>query len=225
MQLKDGVKFTGGTWSSSNAAIATVSGGSTRGVSPGDVTITDTFGEYPLLSQVCGGPPPNSCPGQPIVAGSGGTVQVATYFGPTGYAAVSGDCAEGTVGTFINVSDQILDQNGNLMQISGVTPEELVCIAGSGCQTSYHTFSTPPSSTTGGAFNDTPIGTCFGPPAPTTNMCVTVSVKYQAYIFGPTNNYPITTVTNRTDCVQGEQDQISSNPTGYNQTYKSGTVP
>jgi hypothetical protein len=153
------------------------------------------------------------------------TVQVPAYFGPTGYVATSGDCAAGAGGTFINVSDQVLDQNGNPMNISGITPQELVCNSVFGCQSGYNLFSTPPSTTPSGTFNDTPIGTCFGPPAPPTNECVTVSVKYQAYIFGPTNNYVIATVSNREDCVQGEQDQISGNPTGYNQTYKIGTVP
>ena len=167
--------------------------------------------------------PPISCPQQPLQATpAGGTVQVPTYFGPTGYTTASGDCESGTAGTFINVSDQVLDQNSNPLQISGITPQEKVCVSGS-CQTSYNTFSTPVSTTTAGTFNDTPIGTCF--PNPTTNACVTVSVTYQAYIFGPTNSYSITTVVNCTDCVQGEQDQISGNPTAYNKTYTTGTVP
>jgi hypothetical protein len=146
-----------------------------------------------------------------------GTVQVPTYFGPTGYAAASGDCPAGASGTFINVSDQVLDQNGNALQISGVTPLELVCSSALGCQPSYNTFSTPPSTTTIGTFNDKPIGTCFDP-TPPTNQCVTLTVKYQAYIFGPTNSYPIATASSRTDCVKGEQDQISGNPTAYNKT-------
>ncbi len=37
--------------------------------------------------------------------------------------------------------------------------------------------------------------------------------------------YNILTLNYRTDCVLGEQDQITSNPSGYNQTYTTGTVP
>ena len=57
------------------------------------------------------------------------------------------------------------------------------------------------------------------------NQCVAVTVTYQAYILGPTNTYPITTVSTRVDCVNGEKDQISGNPGSYNQTYISGTLP
>ncbi len=164
----------------------------------------------------------NICPVSRPQTTAGTKVQVPTYFGPTGFAVVSGDCSEGS-GTFINVSDEVLDQNGSPLQISGIFPQELVCSSALGCQTSYHTFSTPPSATTAGAFNDTPIGTCFNPPVP--NTCVTVTVKYQAYIFGPTNTYVISTASSRTDCVEGEKDQISGNPAAYNQTYKTGTTP
>lgn len=211
------------TWSSYNTSILTLKNpgtatGVSRGSSYAHAITAEEFAAYD--SCITSG----ECPDEQVAATAPGTVVLPTYFGPTGNTAASGDCPSGAVGTFINVSDQVLDQNGNAMQISGITPQEKVCVSGS-CQSSYNTFSTPVSTTTAGTFNDTPIGTCFGPPAPTTNVCVTVSVTYQAYIFGPTNTYPITTASGRQDCVKGEKDQISGNPTGYNQTYTSGTVP
>ena len=73
LQLEDGARLTGGTWSSSNTAIATVSGGLTNGVGVGNVTIIDNFGDYPLLTQACGGPPPSPCPEQLLQTSGGGT--------------------------------------------------------------------------------------------------------------------------------------------------------
>lgn len=213
---KDDVTGSGYGWASSNTAVATLATRTLHTVARGLATGS-------ALAKLQWAHPP-ACPTEPFGPQQPITVQVPTYLGPTGYTSASGDCGSGAVGTFINVSDQVLDQNGNAMQISGITPEEKVCVSGS-CQPSYNTFSTPVSTTNAGTFNDTPIGTCFGPPAPTTNVCVTVSVTYQAYIFGPTNSYSIATVSNRQDCVKGEKDQISSNPAGYNQTYTSGTVP
>jgi len=199
-------------WWSGNTSVATVTNTAVTGVSAGTTT-ANASGVIFL----------DGCFEDPVQVSAPVVVQVPTYFGPTGYTTTSCDCEANSAGTCINISDRVLDQNGSPMQISGVTPEELVCTSAAGCQTSYHTFSTPVSTPAAGTFNDTPIGTCF--PNPTTNACVTVSVIYQAYIFGPTNSYPITTVANRTDCVQGEQDQISGNPSGYNVTYKTGTVP
>lgn len=151
-----------------------------------------------------------------------GTVQVPTYFGPTGYQPVSCDCESGQVGTAcIEVDDQVLDQNGNPMQATGITPQELVCVAGS-CQSGYKTFSTPATTAGTGTFLDTPIGTCFSSPQPK-NICLNATQQFQALYNGQT--YPVTTLTTRQDCVQGVQDQIYGNPSGYNQTYKYGTLP
>jgi hypothetical protein len=213
------------SWATSATSTAGVSSGLVSGLSAGNVNITATSPTQTQAGTDCQQYTPPPCPRTPMQSTGPGTVQVPTSLGPTGYVATSCDCAAGAAGTCINVSDQVLDQNGSPMQISGVTPQELVCTSAFGCQTSYHTFSTPSSTTTAGTFNDTPIGTCFGPPVPTTNACLTATVKYQAYIFGPTNSYPITTASSRNDCVQGEKDQISGNPTAYNQTYTTGTVP
>jgi hypothetical protein len=68
------------TWGSDNTGVAKVSYAKVQGVAAGSTTAeTDV----------------------PI------TVQVPTYFGPTGFAAASGACPEGAVGTFIGVSDQV----------------------------------------------------------------------------------------------------------------------
>lgn len=190
------------TWWTDNTSIATEKSYQITGVAPGS-TNNNTQGTISISGF-------RQCSEQPRTGVGPTNIQIPTYFGPTGYTTASGDCAAGSVGTFINVSDQVLDQNGVAEQLSGITPQEKVCVSGS-CQSSYNTFSTPVSTTNAGTFNDTPIGTCF--PAPTTNECVNVSVTYKAYIFGPTNSYTIETTSNRQDCVQGEKDKISSNPT------------
>lgn len=97
MQLKDGTKHTGGTWSSSNTAVATVSSGLTKAKSVGSVTIIDNFGDYPLLSQQCGGPPPTSCTNQPIMASSDGDVGCTFTIAPA--SATANDCTNGTLNT------------------------------------------------------------------------------------------------------------------------------
>jgi len=203
------------SWGTGNHAIATAQNHVITGVAPGNTT---NFVQAMLRF---GGPAAKNCPEDPINPTGPANVQLPTYFGPTGYTAANGMCDAGWVGTFINVSDQVLDQNGNAMQLPGITPEEYVCLV-SGCKP-YSTFSTPVSTTAAGTFNDVPIGTCFQ--APVGNQCVAVTVTYQAYILGPTNTYPITTVSTRVDCVNGEKDQISGNPGSYNQTYISGTLP
>lgn len=149
-------------------------------------------------------------------------VQIPTYFGPTGFTSTSCLCLPNTSGKCINVHDQVLDQLCSTINSSGITPKENVCTS-QGCQPGYNTFSTPPSTTASGTFDDIPIGTCFGPPVPQTNVCVAVTVSYQALLNGQI--YPITTLSARKDCVRGEKDQIYSNPAPYNQTYTTGIVP
>jgi hypothetical protein len=123
------------TWVSDNTGVAKVSYAKVQGVAAGSTT-----GYADGLIPVSGACACNLVPAETDVPI---TVQMPTYFGPTGFAAASGACPEGAVGTFIGVSDQVLDQNGSLMQISGITPEELVCTSALGCQPSYKTFSTP----------------------------------------------------------------------------------
>jgi hypothetical protein len=209
-------------WTSYETTIATINStsGLAKGISAGSATFEAQDGGEFVYAQSCVIPP---CPVQAGVQASGnGTVQKPTYFGPTGYAVANCECAANTAGTCINVSDQVLDQNGTAMKVSGLTPKELVCNPG-GCDKAYKVFSTPETTTATGTFNDTPIGSCFGPPKPTTNVCTGITVSYQAVLNGTT--YSVTTLTDRTDCVQGEKDQIYSNPAAYNKTYTTGTVP
>jgi hypothetical protein len=159
------------------------------------------------VKPACAAPPPTPVP---------------TYFGPTAESTASCDCEANTAGTCIQVTNQVLDQDGATLAESGITPQEKVCVNGT-CQPTFNNFSTPATTTSTGTFNDIPIGTCFGPPVPTTNACVTVTVTYQALLSSST--YPITTTASRTDCVQGEKDTISGNPSAYNKTYQTGTIP
>lgn len=203
-----------GNWSTANTNIATVDYYAThKGVAAGSTT---SFTHATLAS-----PGLHSCP-QNVHSTQGPTnVQKPTYFGPTGFAVANCECGTGEAGTCIQVYNQVLDQTGAAMQISGITPQELVC-SSSKCQTGYNNFSTPPTTTATGTFTDIPIGTCFVLPVPPKNVCTGVSVSYQALLGGGTNS--ISTLSVRTDCVNGEQDQIYSNPSAYNQTYTTGTT-
>jgi hypothetical protein len=216
------------TWESEDPSVATVHGGSgsatVTGVAGGSVTIPAVDSSDPdYTPNIClQDGEPETCP---MASGggatAGGTVPTPTYFGPTGYTPASGDCESGSGGTFISVSDQVLDQNGNPMQVSGLNPQELVCNSSS-CQTGYNNFSHPVTTGSTGTFSDYPIGSCFAGP-PKTNICVGVTVQYQALLNSKTST--ITTLVVRSDCVQGEKDQIYSNPSAYNQTYTYGTLP
>lgn len=203
------------TWQSTNTSVATLYSGLHLATATfKGVAVGSTAGEVQATDEGC-----TATASGPL------KVQVPTYFGPTGYAPTSCDCGPNSAGTCIVVHDQVLDQNGSAMQASGITPQELVCSTAHNpaCQSGYSPFSTPPTTGPGGTFDDIPLGTCFSPP-PQTNQCVSATQQFQAVLNGQTSS--VTTLTSRTDCVQGEKDQIYSNPPGsvYNQTYTTGTL-
>jgi hypothetical protein len=194
-------------WASGDPSIAKVTKGEVAAVTAGSTTgSADVF-----VVQGVGG----YCAGQLLPVTAPITVQVPAYFGPTGYAGANCECEASYAGTCIEVYDQILDQNGNTMQVPGITPQERTCNA-KGCQSGYIHFSTPVSTTASGTFDDTPIGSCFGPNPPA-NACTSPSNTYDALMNGST--YNILTLNYRTDCVTTETDEITSNPDGYNKTY------
>jgi hypothetical protein len=211
----DDVTGSGYDWSSSDTAVATLPTSMLHTVAGGKATGSN-------FTKLQWAHPP-SCPAQIFSPQQPVQVQTPKYFGPTGYEPISCDCEAGQVGAgCIEVQYQVLDQNGNPMQMSGITPQELVCVAeyNPSCQTGYSPFSTPQTTVATGSFLDTPIGTCFVDP--NGNECVHPTQQFQATLNGQT--YPVSTLTTRIDCAQGEQNQIYGNP-GYNQTYKYGTIP
>lgn len=200
------------TWASQNQTIAQLSTRKVQGLTPG-VTTGFANGNVPT-------PGACACPGQQVEPTVPVTVQVPTYFGPTGYTPTSCDCGANSAGTCIAVSDQVLDQSGSAMQAAGITPQELICRS-DGCQSGYNNFATPATTLTTGAYIDTPIGTCFSP-VPSNNLCVGASVSYQAMFNG--QKYSVTTLATGIDCVKGVKFEIYSNPQAYNQTYTTGTL-
>jgi hypothetical protein len=204
------------TWGTGNTAIATATMNSIHGVAAGS---TNNYAQG--LISWGDGDDRRVCRTRQDHPSGGTNVQVPTYFGPTGYDPTDCGCGSNSAGTCITVHDQVLDQNGSLMKVSGITPQENVCDSAHGCQTGYHVFSTPQTTLSDGKFDDDPVGSCF--PNPTGNQCITVSVIYKASLNALT--YSVPTFSQRKDCVQGERDDISLNPTAYNKTFTTGTVP
>ena len=201
-------------WSSSDTAVGTIDySGNMSFVGAGTTTVRASS----RLSSV------NNCCGRPqtFFASATATVQVPTYFGPTGADPTDGGCATGSGGQFYTVHNQVLDQNGSVMNVKGLSPQEHVIVDGT-AQPGYHAFATPDPTLSDGKFDDDPVGTCWGPPKPPDNPCRSVTVSYQAVYKGVT--YPIQTTVSRRDCNNGVQVTISGNPAAYNKTFSQGTI-
>ena len=181
---------------------------------PGEYATINCCVECPLHG---GHPDPNCDP----CGGDPPDPPVPTYFGPSGADPTDGGCATGAGGQFYTVHYQVLDQNGNPMHVSGVTPQEHITRDGSP-QPGFHNYSTPETTIVDGKFDDDPVGTCFGPPKPPTNFCVSVTQDFQALYNGAT--YPIQTTVSRRDCNNGIRVTISGNPAAYNKTFEQGTI-
>ena len=161
-----------------------------------------------------------------IAQASDGTVnhvkeRVPKYFGPTGADPTDGGCGTGAGGEFFTVHYTVLDQDGSPMAASGITPQEHVTRNGQP-QPGWHNFSTPETTFSDGKFDDDPVGTCFGPPKPTTNLCVSVNQSFQALY--RKNTYPIDTTVSRQDCNNGISVTVDDNPSAYNNTFTQGTT-
>jgi len=214
--------FSPTTWSSSNTSVATNSGHTFTGVAAGYFWATATAqlesGNCDDLNKYCTYLPPQS-------TSAGGVVQVPTYFGPTGadpLNATGMGCATGAGGEGFTVHYQVLDQNGNAMAVSGMTPQERVYINGVVQGPPYwNAFGIPRTTPSDGKFDDDPIGTCFGPPNPSQMVCNSVTQAFQVVFNNVT--YPIQTEVSRTDCNTGIQAVISGNPTAYNKTFQQGS--
>jgi len=199
------------TWSSSNPGVATVQAGLGHGVSAGSVTFSASdhyiadYTPYQCYSANM------SCP---IAQGGGGTgpgtTQVPTYLGPNSAESTDGGCATGAVGPR-RQRDAREWSYPSRTQIANGTPKP-----------GYQSFSTPTSTIVDGKFDDDPFGSCFGPPKPSTNTCVSVTVYYQAIYNGTT--YPIQTTSSRRDRNNGSKITVSGNPAAYNKTFTQGTI-
>jgi hypothetical protein len=194
--------------------IATISGstssddatfvGAGQGQTDGEVDITDPVSGCDAAADA------------PIV------VQVPTYFLATGAdPLLSADCSLGTGGAGFTVHYQVLDQFGNPMAVGGMTPLETVLVNGKPTDINERPFATPPSTNSDGTFEDTPLGSCFGPPIPSGNPCATDQQFFNITLNGAT--LPITTAATSRQCLQGIRLTVTGNP-GGTQTFSIGTV-
>lgn len=87
----------------------------------------------------------------------------------------------------------------------------------------YEAFATPPTTNASGAFNDVPVGTCFGGVRAGQNACTGVfTVSY--YLIDSSRSYLINTTTQRLDCALGQRLVIQGNPVLQNKTYQQGSI-
>lgn len=87
-----------------------------------------------------------------------------TYFFTTGDTPLlSAKCSPVMKGAGLTINYQVLDQNGNAFQMAGMTPLETVTV-NRNLSAQNEPFSTPQQTPSSGAFQDTPVGSCFGPP-------------------------------------------------------------
>ena len=104
-----------------------------------------------------------------------------------------------------------------------MTPLETVAVNGQQTGIVNKPFSTPITTTASGTFDDNPLGSCFGPPIPTVNQCVTDQQTFSMiYIDG--NTYPISTVSTSRQCVKGISLSVTGNPIGLDSSFSIGTV-
>jgi hypothetical protein len=110
-------------------------------------------------------------------------------------------CDVGTFGYGVEVVYQVVDQNGNPMNVSGMLPQEHVTWSLGPTPPDFLPFATPRTTDPSGQFHDIPVGTCFPPPAPFVNRCIDVGQDFNIVRDGTI--FRIDTVTKRRDCTWG----------------------
>jgi hypothetical protein len=131
-------------------------------------------------------------------------------------------CPAGTSGYGVQVKYAV----ANLLLVpipkSGMTPRERFFVNGVPNDPNFLPFATPAQTDSVGAFNDIPVGSCFGG-NPLTNVCVDVEQIFDVVV--PNDNsspYSILTVTRRRDCRLGIRVTVDN---GFStQTFTKGTV-
>jgi YD repeat-containing protein len=149
---------------------------------------------------------------------------VPTYFQATGASPLlsSSFCPFNTLGSGFDVHYQVLDQDGNALPVGGMTPLESVTST-AGENISKQPFSTPTSTNPDGTFDDVPLGSCFGPPIPQSNVCISVTQTFNI-IFTDGLTYPISTTSSSRQCANGISLTVTGNPLGENSSFSIGTV-
>jgi hypothetical protein len=125
------------------------------------------------------------------------TVQQPNYFVTSSYtrASLPAICtSSGYPGFFLNLSNFVADQNGNQVNLGGITPEEAL---NGGSMGSY---STPLSTSATGTVSDTPFGACYNI---TGQFCANGPTLTHAAMLGQ-KTYPIPTIYKSRQCTEGE---------------------
>ncbi|MGB8128587.1 MAG: hypothetical protein WCG81_02230, partial [Candidatus Angelobacter sp.] len=197
------------------APTLTLGGGITASnISSSDTQITATF-NIPA-SSTAGGDQAITVTNQGFsTEGDTFFVQVPTFFGATNFVQTTDPqdtaCPSGTTGFFGIVFYQVSDQNGNPIQVAGLTPQEIFSVNGQPALSTFTPFATPVSTPFGGSFEDKPVGSCLSV-QPSQNLCVDVVQKFNIVVpssSGGSVNYPISTQTQRRDCQQGMRVTIT----------------
>ena len=147
-------------------------------------------------------------------------VQVPFAFTPSTPTQTSLGCATGTAGYGAQVPYTVTDNDGQAIALSGMTPEEKVTQNGN-TNGQYASFSTPVTTTSSGTFTDIPIGTCYGPPVPQTNLCIPVKQEFRVKVpktGGGDMTFFLGTTVNRQDCVSGIDITIATGTTSNHWT-------
>jgi hypothetical protein len=208
----------GGTWSSTQPSMATVSAGLVTGVSAGAMEIDDFLGyEQSNDGSMCIDPP-IPCPEEPIpVTPVQGAVQIPTYFfSPTETTATLPPACtqDSATGVFLDVSYYVAAADSTRISQSGMAPGENV---GSGWNDA---FATPSTTGSDGSFDDVPVGACFVTPG---HFCATGHPQsFRLTSNGKVNS--ISTNTTSKECTDGIQLVIQGNPTSQNKTYTVGNT-
>jgi len=183
--------FSGGSWTTTNSAVMTVSDGYIFGVSGGQVTIQNFLSNIIVFQgNFCVSDNMNdSCPtGNPAPSG-GGTTQV-----PTTLSVVSGvlagsttQCSSSAYGAKAEITYQVRDQNGGQIKASGMQPQEIIInfiingVPQPDPAPDWANLGNPSDSN--GRFKDTPLGVCAG-------FAVTETATQKISVFYNGNRYP-----------------------------------
>jgi IPT/TIG domain len=138
-------------------------------------------------------------------------VQVPSTFNALSVTSTDLGCEPGTAGVGAKVQYQVLDQANSAINVAGLTPQEHFTVNGTPAFPGFRPFATPQDTDATGKFLDIPIGTCFGPPIPPSNVCVDVVQTFNVMVGSVAS--PISTTTTRRDCVQGIRVAVSPGST------------
>jgi hypothetical protein len=217
-------------WSSTNGSVVTVGAVSSSGVlcsfvGVGQANVHADF--QGIISQI--DPLSETCEGTFSPFPDDGVVEVniPKYFEALSVTDANLGCGTNTAGYGVKVKYQVLDENMNPIQMAGMKPQELVTVtddAGNviSHDTQFRPFATPQTTDAAGQFTDIPVGTCFGPPPPSQNVCVTSTQLFNIIVTtgGASATYDIATITFARDCLQG----VKVSTTDPNKEFSRGTV-